>query len=208
IPVISLVAKKENIKTLCYWFILCFINVTIFPLLSSLGLEFTSFLEIPIAFSFLNYILLGWLLDNVYLSMRIRGLIYAGGVVGLLMMFFGTSYLSMRAGAIDARIMEYSSVACMLQATALFVLIKSIDWSFLQRKQLDKKVALLSSASFGVYLTHLIVMDCLIHVLVRVSPGMLASAWFILPKALIVYVLSVGIVLVVKRIPVLRHVYP
>ena len=129
IPVISLIIKNK--KTMWLFFALCFINTALLPLFTRfVG---SIYLNFPIANNYIGYVLLGWLLANTDIPKKIRWLLYGGALVGIAGMVIGTYFISKPLQTLDTQFMDYNSICCYLIAAGVFVLVKSINWSFLEK---------------------------------------------------------------------------
>lgn len=85
-------------------------------------------------------------------------------------------------------------------SVAVFVWIKQIRWERWLPKGLIDKLPLISSCSFGVYLIHRIVMyyeSSLLGISTK-------SHWWRIVCIPLTYIISLGIVLILKKIPVIK----
>ena len=87
---------------------------------------------------------------------------------------------------------------------AVFVLFKYIPWDRLIHEKGAKILSIISGCSLGIYLIHHQVMGKELNIL-----GIEASsfAWRT-AGVLLTYVVSLGIVMLVKQIPVVKKVFP
>ncbi len=182
------------------FFVLCFVNTALLPL-------FTKFvgpiyLNFPIANNYIGYVLLGYLLANTDIPKKIRWLLYAGAAAGIAGMMVGTYYISRPAQALDVTFMQYNSVCCYAIAAGVFVLAKSINWSFLERPVLSKIVSHLAGACFGIYLVQMIVFHYIGQWL-PMRPVVMMTA-----GCLLVYAVCLLIVIVIRKIPIIKKIFP
>ncbi len=209
IPVLSLIDWQKKRRVLFYLLLLCFLYNQILPLLTHFfDISITPFADFPFQYSYIDYALLGYFLQTTPLTPLWRRIIYAGGLAGFAGMAGGTWLLSSKAGTTDAFFMDYHSLFCYLLAVAVFVLVKSICENRLLHKNNNhsnsgKLVQSVSGASFGVYLTHLLVMTLLYRFLKFPHPVLSMTA-----GALIVYFIALGLTLLVKKIPFLKRIIP
>lgn len=108
--------------------------------------------------------------------------------------------LSIRNGATDTSIKGYIMFHAVFLSVAVFVWIKQIRWERWLPKGLIDKLPLISSCSFGVYLIHRIVMyyeSSLLGISTK-------SHWWRIVCIPLTYIISLGIVLILKKIPVIK----
>lgn len=115
-------------------------------------------------------------------------------------MFFGTYWLSAIAGYTDSFFMEYTSIACMPMAVAVMLFAKHVDWekiyTFIPRSIIYK----VSSASLGVYTIHMtFVIICSYYEQIYTHPMYIMTV-----GPIIIYSISLILVLLMKKIPVIK----
>lgn len=115
-------------------------------------------------------------------------------------MFFGTWYLSAKAGQIDEFFMQYNSIACFPMSVALMLFAKHTDWKKVYRIIPQRIVSEVASAGLGIYVVHMF----FLILFERYS----FPAYFSMVMPFIIYLLSLGSVLVMKKIPGVRRVIP
>lgn len=198
IPIISLIIKSKKVMWL--FFSLCFVNTALLPLFT----RFVSpiYLSFPIANNYIGYVLLGWLLANTDIPKKIRWFLYGGAVAGVVGMVIGTYFISKPSQTLDILFMDYNSVCCYLIAAGVFVLAKSINWSFLEKPILSKIVSNVAGACFGIYLVQMIVFYY-VEKWLPMRPVIMMTA-----GCLLVYTICLLIVVAVRKIPILRKIFP
>lgn len=205
IPVLSLLAKPENARTLWYLMGLWVFFNAVRPLLSRfLLIDLAPGFEVPLANEAVCYCVLGWLLHNNPPPKWVRRVIYVAGALGAVVMIIGTWLLSRSVGKTDMMLAAYDSASDILLSTAVFLLFQNINWSFLERPFCLWLIRQASGASFGVYLFHMIPLDTL-TVLWGVN---MASGKFMLFGTIGLYLFCVVFVALCRRVPVLRHLFP
>ena len=144
-------------------------------------------------------------MKNEDFSLRVRKIIYGAGVFGAASMFFGTIWLSLRdGGALNDLLWGYMMYPTLFMACALFLFLKHCKWKALYNEKVQKALAQLSGASFGVYLIHIMI----VNAFVLDGPFNGDSRWWMLFGAAGVYLICIGIVLVAKRIPGIKYLFP
>lgn len=154
-------------------------------------------LDVPIAGSLIIYVLLGYLLATQTFNKKQRWMIYIGGLTGFMFRYIYTYVLSVKNGTTDVSIKGYRMFHAVLLAVAVFELAKNIRWEKYLPDVVIRKLPLISSYSFGVYLIHSIVMYYEQNILHIAKEGYLWRIAFV-PCT---YCVSVIIVYLLKKIP-------
>lgn len=202
-PLFSLLARKENLKTIKYFLIVFFIVRALFPLIRMLGFKITPYFEIPGITSYFGYVLMGWYLRETSFPRKIRFVMYGSGVAALILMVFGTRFLSLRRGMLNSILMDYTSVCTFLLSLAVFVFFKEKKYRCKSDCYAAKILRLVSQASLGVYVLQMIPLT----ELGNRYPG-LCTIPFIIAKIGFVYVICLAITLLIQRIPLLKKIMP
>lgn len=126
------------------------------------------------------------------------------GIFGWAVRYFYTLHRSLQTGEIDGGLTGYSKFPSVLLAVAVFVWFWYHDWSFMNKPNIVKRVRTVSGASFGVYLVHYYLLNFLVRSY-QIQMGSLSWRVFGVP---VVYGASLAVVLIGKRIPVLRKLFP
>lgn len=201
IPVVSLI--KENTKVLIYMIVCAFCIYSVYPTVSVIfDIPVNGNFTFPVAGGYLMFSILGYLLFNVeFLNKKV---IYLLGIFGICIRYIGTVYRSSQTGMLDTTFWGYLNFPSVFLATAVFVVAKSISWEKILSKKWMKILLKLSSVSYGVYLVHMIVYRSL---LLCTGINEISYRWrFVFP--FVIYGVSVGIVLIIKKIPVLKNIVP
>lgn len=204
-PVLSILTEERYKKQLYYMTGLAVAAFGFMPLLPGIfGIEYSGALNPPIVGEYVMYVLLGWILRNENFSKKLRCGIYAMGVFGAVSMFAGTIFLSLRDGVLNELLWGYTLYPTLFMACAIFLFFKHCKWKAFQSEKTQKRLAKLSGASFGVYLIHIMVVNAL--VMNQVVNG--DSRWWMLFGAAGVYLVCVGIVLLCKKLPGIKYLFP
>lgn len=204
-PVLSILAEERYKKPLYYMIGLGILANAFVPLLPGLlGISYYGDLTPPIIGGFVIYVLLGWILKTESFSSRVRYIVYAMGLFGAVSMFAGTILLSLRDGILNELLWDYLMYPTLFMACALFLFIKHCNWKVFLNEKVRKILPKLSSASFGVYLIHIKVIDVLLQN--NIVNG--DSRWWMLFGAIGIYCTCVIIVLIGKKIPGIKHMIP
>ena len=207
IPLFSPLTKKRYRKVLWYGVIAFIIFNTLIPDLAKLfGVIYNNDLSIQIG-NYVPYLFLGYLLSTEKLSRNKRIALYSAGIATLLYRFLMVYFMSLNSGYLKRTILGYSSFHAIIYASAIFVFIKNLPFQNLPGHT-KSILAKLAGCSFGIYLCHMLVMHYESSIL-KHALGLPTISWiwrFLCP--LLTYALCVGIVLLLKKIPVVRKIVP
>lgn len=133
---------------------------------------------------------LGYYLHQYELPKLARGVVYALGVLGFFATALLTAWHSQKVGAPSGMFYVYMSLNVLAMAVAVFVFVKYHPW-----KQHDFVVSL-SRYSFGIYLSHILVMDCF--------SALCSDSSVLLLFGIPVFMVAFGLSFVLHRIPKLK----
>lgn len=209
IPLFSLVDEDKRIgkKGIFTYLILVYIVLNVLlPFVCRLtGIQWNSALNAVSCGGYVVWFLIGYLLANTDINKKFRILIYILGLLGFFMYFYLTVQKSFKAGNFDKTYAGYMNIPAMLMGTAVFVFFKYGKWNFIEKHEKAVKfVRNLSAASFGVYLIHYYIKDFSIRHF-GIDPR---STLYRIVGIFIIYGLSVIIVRVIQKIPVIRKMVP
>ena len=209
IPLFSLVDEDKRIgkKGIFTYLILVYIVLNVLlPFVCRLtGIQWNSALNAVSCGGYVVWFLIGYLLANTDINKKFRILIYILGLLGFFMYFYLTVQNSFKTGRFDKTYAGYMNIPAIFMGTAVFVFFKYGKWNFIDKH--EKAVRLvrnLSSASFGVYLIHYYLKDFSIRHF-GIDPR---STLYRIVGTFIIYGLSVIIVRVIQKIPVIRKMVP
>lgn len=209
IPLFSLIDEDKRIgkKGIFTYLILVYIVLNvILPFVCRLtGIQWNSALNAVSCGGYVVWFLIGYLLANTDINKKFRILIYILGLIGFFMYFYLTVQNSFKTGKFDKTYAGYMNIPAMLMGTAVFVFFKYGKWNFIDKHEKAVRfVRNLSSASFGVYLIHYYLKDFSIRHF-GIDPR---STLYRIVGTFIIYGLSVIIVRVIQKIPVIRKMVP
>ena len=204
-PLLSLLADSK--KALAYGVGAAFILQSILPyVLPVFGIQWPGSISILALSGNLLFTALGYLLSTTELTKKQRRVIYALGIIGTVIRFAYTAASSEAIRDVDRLFFNYLAFPAVLQGAAIFTFFKSLDFSTLDEKGV-RLLSAVSSCSFGVYLIHKPILDHFI-----LSPHWLnvpmTSVMLRTVGALVFYIACVGIVLLLKKIPVVKSIVP
>lgn len=209
IPLFSLVDEDKRIgkKGIFTYLILVYIVLNVLlPFVCRLtGIQWNSALNAVSCGGYVVWFLIGYLLANTDINKKFRILIYILGLIGFFMYFYLTVHNSFKTGRFDKTYAGYMNIPAIFMGTAVFVFFKYGKWNFIDKHEKAVRfVRNLSSASFGVYLIHYYLKDFSIRHF-GIDPR---STLYRIVGTFIIYGLSVIIVRVIQKIPVIRKMVP
>lgn len=147
------------------------------------------------------FFLLGYLIDNMEFSVFQRHLLYILALAGVLFRYIFTLYASKIAGATDTRVWGYVQFHSVILAVAVFVFLKNVDLEKIPL-QIHPLISQMSRFSFGVYLSHRVVMWLEQNVF-----GIDGNGFFwrvgMIP---VTYLICLLMVMILSKIPLLKKV--
>ena len=204
IPIFSLIAKKENFRIVEYICLLSFLATAVYPVITRFCFPVYGEIVPPFVTGNMGYVFWGWLIYHENFSRRKRMGIYIAGILGALLLFFGTWYLSAEMGATDDFLMGYSSIACYPMSIAVMLFGKHIRWERVYKIIPASTVAKIASAGLGIYVVHMF----WITVSERVPVLTIHPMYFTVIMPFVIYAVSFVTVLVLQKIPILKKIIP
>ncbi|MCI6886664.1 MAG: acyltransferase, partial [Lachnospiraceae bacterium] len=210
-PLLSICFEnKKNQNALKYAIILGFITISFLPFSynffvsllpnSSFGFWNSSW-RLDILGGYLLFALLGYWASIHSFSKKEQLILYFSGGVCCLFRLFGMIYFFTLSGEKPEMFFDYLSFPSVIYALSIFVLFKSMNIREIKHKNIFSNLA---SSSFGIYLIHILVLTMMEKIVFfRNNPYI----WhFVTP--IICYFLCAAIVLLVKKFPVICHIFP
>lgn len=131
-------------------------------------------------------------------------MIYPLGIFGLILRYVGTLIESFQLEVVGGTFSGYERFPCAVFSIAVFVWFWYHNWSFLGGEKGKKLLRMISSASFGVYLTHFYILRYFVETFQIEMHSWQWRVWGI-PA---VYLSSLFITLLLKKIPVVNKIVP
>lgn len=195
LPVLTRLTSHES--TLWYMVITVFFLSSVLPFFRILfGFQqrlVTSFHEPMIL-----YFLLGYLLSRKPLKKGHRLILYAAAVLGTLFRFLYTLHFSVQNQALDTTIKSYTAWFSVFLSAAVFVFFQQVDWERILPPAIQKMLPRIASCSFGIYLSHKIVMYYH-HLLFPISRS--GMEWKTI-RFLLTYLVTLTVISLLRKIPI------
>ena len=203
-PLLKLLVQHAQRKDVEYFVLLWFFASVLSKLLEYI-VGYTVEIELFFVTHYIGYFVLGYYLFTYDITATWRKIIYVGGLLGWFTTFFMTYVESIQVdGPLEHFWYDEHTPNVMLMAIALFTVFK---YTKLGRFPLPWIGKVISEASFGIYLIHVLVMQTILE---KVS-----FAWVdvhpiigIPYKVTLVLTISTLLVLGIKKVPGLRRIIP
>lgn len=161
IPFIGKVVRQASEKQLFFallaWMLLCFttssMNLSFYKWTGDYEYKLLGYLQ------YSGFVVLGYFLNKVEIKFSKRRLV--AGVTYVLSVVFcalAAYYMSKSDGRLNLKVYSYFSINTIIQAVAIFVLIKGI---VTENNFLSKICSIISDYSYGIYLVHIIIIGAL-----------------------------------------------
>lgn len=210
IPVISLVLQAKNHRKYLWYtvYITFAFRWVLLPLLSIIGIQYNSYMVIPVCGGYMIYVLFGYLISTEEWSRTKRIILYISALCSGIFAAWYTITKSDAAGKTQLYMLSYDFFPSGLTGAAIFVFVKHL---FVHSPRLSAPaeggkltgfIRTVSSACMGVWLTHSLGILFMAYVTNLRTDGYL---WrFACPP--VVFIMCVAGVLILKKIPLLKHI--
>ncbi len=210
LPVLRLLVRPDTDQRLLWYLIALWL---IFQPMVSLANKFWNFsinLSAPLAPGFTGYFVLGYLLGEVALS-RARVILAAViGTVGTLATILGTYLMTSASGKFDGFFYDFLALGVVLASGAAFILLR-----WLSEKEpftspiVHTATRTLAISTFGIYLIHVLVIEVLSWIpFFHINSFMGNAIWSVPLVSTIVFLISILLVRILQKIPVLKAIVP
>jgi len=209
VPLLRMITQDQKLEL---YFILIAILTTfliplLFPIIGYFSTEAKDFiqnyynsLELNIASGHVGYFVLGHYLSNYSLKPFVKNMIFIFGFISLIAVCLITYFVSNYSGSFYEAFLNSLNIFTLLEATAVFVFIKNINFS----TRYYSFIIRFSKATFGIYIIHILLM----HVVLDfwgIDSSLLNPVVFIPIYSVLVFVVSYTIVSVLMRIPIIKR---
>lgn len=203
-PVLSLL--KDQKRILWYMFFVGFLTLSCFPLLfRAIGSAWNTSANFPMTGGYLIFTILGYQLATTDFSKKQRASFYALAICSALFRYFGTICLSNKAGSLDRTFFDYMQFHSVFLACGVFIFFKQLHLErFFSTPARIKRLAAISSCSFGIYLIHIVVQ----FYEPRFTNWTTDSLLYRTAGCFLTYGISFAIIFTAKKIPIIKKLIP
>lgn len=157
LPLVSIIVKHSSRVLLEYFLILSVIVNCVLPLLFRFsGIRIG--IEMPFVSGYLLYFVLGYYLYTQNISKRLKHIINIFTPISVLVICFGTYYLSAKTGKYNDYFHQYLLLPMVFISSQVFILSKNIEPTII--KTVSSKTNI-SRICYGIYLSHLFILGIL-----------------------------------------------
>lgn len=212
LPILRKVTHNSENTTLIYYIFIWFVAVSIIPLFESL-INVNSRVDLQSFSGYIGYFVLGLLFGKKHLTSKHFIISIFIFILCIIVTSTGTYFLTANNdGEFIGYFYENLSPNIIIASCASFVAIKyvGVNSTLLQKTFFKKTLLTLSSCSFGIYFVHTIFIYLLEHgdLGFRLSPLSGNPLWSVPITAITVFILSFGVVFIIKKVPYLKMISP
>ncbi|MFN8529667.1 MAG: acyltransferase family protein [Anaerolineae bacterium] len=211
-PVLRVYVSHASRANLRYFLIVWFISITVLPTLARV-FEVQFGIDLVVMTNYVGYFILGYYLRDVVLKPRQALPVLLIVVFTLLATEFAVYAMTMaQGGELDSFFLNNLGFNLVIVSIGMFLFLKSLPWEtiFTRFPWIASVVKVLASCSLGVYFVHVMIMEMMGSG--RLGFELKATTFTPLISipltAFVTLGLSVGIVLILKRIPILKMFAP
>ena len=198
VPFLTCIVKYGGKRLIELYLIISFICLSFCPFI--FGLIHVKFCNIfPLANSYLFMPMLGYYLVKYPLQSKFKNHLYKLAILAVIIHWGLIFFIVQYKNELKNIVLDYDSPLCMLMACAVFIYMKDIDWKTINKKINNKIITIISSCSLGIYLIH----NSIIIFTNRFIPEIYEVLDFVG-----VYIISLCIIYIMKRIPIARYIVP
>lgn len=151
--------QKEILVFLIIWAVISFIYPTLQWMYTDSGNGYLeiSFLENNYFMGYVGYFVLGYYLSKYELKKASKKIIHVLGFLSAISVPALTYLISVDKLALDERFYDNFFVTSLFMAISVYIYMKDINWSDILNVKMRVLVSSLSEATFGIYLSHVVV---------------------------------------------------
>ncbi len=211
VPILN--AIVANKKTAYYFVVLSFLFSFLLPqVVEVIGYKYAgpylllgellSNLRLDIVLGYSGYFILGYLIKEMYIDRKLEICIYILGLIGFAVTVFVTSWLK-NNNISPFAFTDEMSVNIWLMSISVFVFAKQHLNKPFKNEKANNRLSYLSKCTFGVYLVHPMIIDCLNRLFsyAELSFNPIVS---VPVTILLVFVCSMGVSVIFNKIPCVK----
>lgn len=212
VPILRIIVDKDKQTLTCYFislWLLFFVIVRFLERLIAINVQ----LEATIASGFIGYLLIGHLLRTKEIGKSTFLLSSLLFLFSSAITMVGTYWITVTSdGKFNNLFYAYLSPNVVASAVALFIVFKylGINSNLLNHRFPRKAVSVVCSASVGIYCVHPLLLVCIHRSQIgKLFNYSLTNSWFSLPAlSIVVFFLSLLLISIIRKIPVLKLLSP
>ena len=213
IPLFASVCKEKRVKVFTYLIAISLPINFVVPFALSLlkryaEVDFGWTYKIYVGFEYLFYVLVGYVIHKKDIKLKYRLIIYGAAIAGLLTHILGT-YFETNAnvnGAVESFYKGYYKLPCVLYSIGIFLFVKQVA-SNIKNEKAIKFFTYMQGYTFPIYLIHRYFLDVFEENLDLINLER-ASILYVLSASVLALILSILTTMLLRKIPVIRHIVP
>jgi len=207
IPILNIFinnAKKEDIK---YFLILAFIFQSLLFFISEFDIfvwvkRYYRHLYIPLVNGYVGYLILGYYINKFNINKKTKIISIILGIISLIILVFSNVIYSRNNNLASVIFSSNFGPFVVLYAISMFIIIKEICFKF-ENIINTKLISYISNCTFGIYLIHMIIINAMNYYEIT---ALNYNAFIFVPLAsILVYILSLILIIILKKIPLIRN---
>jgi len=211
VPVLRVFTRTASQMDYKYFLVIWMIAVCLPPFLAQFfGIISADFWVIIIGFS--GYFIAGYFFSQVNYSTHSMRWAIALYIITLMVTIIGTYLLLRQYGNYDSYFYEFLSPNVIIMSLSAYLLLRWLPYEriYVKMPWIPRLISIICIASFGVYMVHVLLLSVLKggRLGFVLSGASLAPGVGILLTFLVVMPLSIAIVYLLQRIPILKHLVP
>ncbi len=213
IPLFASVRKEKRVKIFTYLIAVSLPLNFIIPFALSLlkhyaEIDFGWTYKIYVGFEYLFYVLVGYVLHKKEIKPKYRLIIYVVATLGLVAHIIGTYYATKSSvnGYVSSLYKGYYNLPCVLYSIGIFLFVKQVATK-IKSKKVIKAFSYLQGYTFPIYLIHRYYLDVFEENLHLINMER-ASLIYVVSATILALILSILTTMLLRKIPVLRHIVP
>lgn len=206
IPVLSLIPEESRRKGFLYIIAAAFTVNSLLPFILSFTnskIQHNGNLNFYACAEYLIFPVIGYYLENYDITAKAKAAILISGFAGLAASFFGTLFLSYKAGEIVSTFKGYVSVPCILYSSAVFLIFKLFPFERLPQF-VRSVISFFSGQTFGIYLIHVFLMT----VMTECFKFDVRHSIIRLLYAFALFAVSGVVIKILQKVPVVKRIVP
>lgn len=205
LPLFAAVDKKVRKEAFSYLAIVGFLINFVIPLIKTVLIpDMTWPISLSVVSGNMIYVVIGYLLNEYELSKKTTSRIYVLAIIGFFIHLVGTYYVSTQAGEVLRTFKGYASAPCIMYSVGVYVWIKNNAEKLLGVEYIRKSVELIGPYTFGIYLLQWFIYKGMLH-FVDID---VKSIIYRLGAPIIIIPVSICIIKVIKKVPILKYIVP
>lgn len=209
LPIVRIFVKNAKKRDIEYFLLLSFVIQSIFPFL----IVFDKFSWINVYYKllypsvvtgYIGLVVLGYYLDNYDIKKAYKILIAILGIISILFTIFMNLYDVRITKKPTAKFFKEYYPNIVIMSMFVFILIKSIARKIKFNDVQKKILANISNSVFGIYLIHYLIINILDNIGIN---ALMFNTYLAIPMtAIIVFIISLLIILIMKKIPIINKI--